>query len=274
MDTSRADLPLVSALFITYKRFEHLRRAVESFRRNTDYRSLEIVIADDGSGPEIQERIRSLPADRFALAETNCGLGANNNAGVRLCSGKYVLMIQDDWVCRGPAEYLRNAVLVMEANPDVGVINFAGAGNPPDLKQPLSGSSEPCYVTPHPGEVEGNGYLYSDQPHLQSMESLRFVGPYREKAADDVSRSEVYYARLWEAQTKYSTAVFPAYHLKTFQFDETAGSFRLTTFKNRNVAALLPIAQWLKRFCWPVYWLGRAAFYSVVRLLELAHLVR
>jgi glycosyltransferase involved in cell wall biosynthesis len=272
MDTARADLPLVSALFITYKRFDHLRRAVESFRHNTDYPNLEIVIADDGSGPEIQEKIRRLPADRFALADNNRGLGANNNAGVRLCTGKYVLMIQDDWVCHGPKEYLRNAVSVMEANPGIGVINFAGAASPPDLKQPLSGSPEPCYVTPRP--EEGYGYLYSDQPHLQSMESLSFVGPYREKAADDVSRSEIYYARLWQSQTRYGTAVFPAYHLKTFQFDETAGSFRLTTFKNRNIARFLPVVQWLKRFCWPVYWLGRAMFYSVVRLLELTGIVR
>ena len=82
-----SEWPLVSALFITYKRFELLKETVESFRRNTDYPRLELVIADDGSGPEIQEQIRKLPADVFALLPKNRGLGANNNNGIEHCSG-------------------------------------------------------------------------------------------------------------------------------------------------------------------------------------------
>ena len=41
--------PLVSVLFITYKRFDMLQKSFESFRRNTNYPRLELVIADDGS---------------------------------------------------------------------------------------------------------------------------------------------------------------------------------------------------------------------------------
>lgn len=268
------EFPLVSALFITYKRVDHLQRAVESFRRKTDYPRIEVVIADDGSGPEIQEKIRSIPADQYALSLKNRGLGANNNAGLRLCHGKYVLMIQDDWVCHGPADYLQNAVMVMEANLEVGIINFAGAKNRPDLSMPLPGSNEPCYVTPVSGADEHYGFLYSDQPHLQSMESLRDIGPYHENSADNVSRSELYYARLWKSQTRFRIAVFPAYYLQVFQFDETAGSFRTTTFRNRSLVVLLPVAQALKRFAWPVYRAGRAVFYSLVRVLELLRVVR
>jgi len=87
--------PLVSVLFITYKRFDLLKKTVESFRQNTDYPRLELVIADDGSGPAIQAEIRTLPADVFALMPKNRGLGANNNNGIRHCNGKYILIVQE-----------------------------------------------------------------------------------------------------------------------------------------------------------------------------------
>jgi hypothetical protein len=57
-ETSQAkaeDLPLVSALFLTYKRFGMLQRSVEQFLAHTAYPNLELVIADDGSGTAIQE---------------------------------------------------------------------------------------------------------------------------------------------------------------------------------------------------------------------------
>ena len=83
------DHPLVSALFITYDRFDLLERAVYSFRENTEYSNLELVISDNGSPPEVQDKIRNLPADVFAFFPKNRGLGANNNNGIRNCSGKY-----------------------------------------------------------------------------------------------------------------------------------------------------------------------------------------
>lgn len=271
MDTSK--FPLVSVLFITYKRFEYLERTFDAFRRNTNYPRLELVIADDGSGPEIQEKIRRLPADRFALAPKNRGLGANNNAGLSLCTGKYVLMIQEDCVCYGPPEYLMEAVGVMEANPDVGMINFSGGWHPPDDSTPLAGSQEPCYITPRP-LVDGikEHFLYSDQPHLRSMESVRKIGPYRE--IRDLERSEGDYMQRWGAQTQFRTAVFPGYYRKVFQHDNTAPSFRISKFRYRVIAIFVPIAQSLKRTCRPLYRISRWCFYSLVRLLEGFGIVR
>lgn len=267
------NLPLVSALFITYKRFDYLQRTFDAFLRNTDYPNLEIVIADDGSGPEIQEKIRRLPAHRFALSPKNGGLGANNNAGLRLCTGKYVLMIQEDCVCYGPPHYLREAVGVMEANPDVGMINFSGGPHPPDLSMRLAGSAEPCYVTPRPFE-DGlkEHYLYSDQPHLRSMESVRVVGPYSELR--DMGRVERDYELRWKAQTQYKTAIFPAYYRTVFRHDNSAPSFREARFRQRGARPLIPVARWLKRRCWPVYRVTRACFYGFARVLEELRIVR
>jgi len=207
--------PLVSVLFVTYKRIDLLKKAVESFRQNTDYPRLELVIADDGSGPQMQVEIRKLPVDVFALAPKNRGLGANNNNGIRHCNGKYVLMVQDDWECRGPVDYLTNAVSVFEANPQLGFINFAGAPHPADLNLPLKGSAEPCYVTPRPYEgSDKEEFLYCDQPHLRSRTSLDAIGSYIEDR--DMEKCETDYNFRWKHQTQFLTAVFPGYYLKVF----------------------------------------------------------
>lgn len=268
------DYPLVSALFITYDRFDLLERAVHSFREHTEYPNLEIVISDNGSPSDVQAKIRQLPADVFAFIPKNRGLGANNNSGIRNCKGRYVLMIQDDWFCHGPADYLSNAVAVMEANPEVGIINFAGAAHPHDLDHPLKGSAELCYVTPTVLPNHKEEFLYCDQPHLQSRAAMEFMGPYLEDR--DMGRCETDYSERWKGQTRFVTAVFPAYHMRVFS-DEGAAqgkSYRLTTFRSRLESALLPSARFLKENCKPLYKAGRVSVRASVALMEKIGIVR
>ncbi len=267
--------PLVSALFITYKRFDMLQKSFESFRRNTNYPRLELVIADDGSGPEIQAQIRTLPADVFALLPKNRGLGANNNNGIRHCTGKYILMIQDDWECRGPADYLGNAVLAFEANPRLGLINFGGDPHPPDLNQRLAGSQEPGYVTPRPYENHDKEYfLYCDHPHLQSRASLDALGPYLEDR--DMEKCEVDYIKRWKNQTEFLTGIFPGYHHKVFSDEGSLlrKSFRTTRFRYRVARLLQPAKPFLVKHANPVFRLGKAVVQGSVHTLEKLRIVK
>lgn len=263
--------PLVSALFITYKRFHHLESAVLAFREHTDYPNLEIVIADDGSPAEIQDQIRRLPADVFALLPKNRGLGANNNNGLRHCSGKYVLMIQDDWVCQGPPHYLRDAVAVMEQNPRVGIINFASTCHPPDHDQLLQGSIEPCYVTPKPLEGrETEQFLYSDQPHLRSRKVEELIGYYLEDR--DMERCEQDYCSRWKHQRQLLTAVFPRYYYKVFT--NSVGpeeSFRINRLRYRVAATLQPCKRFVPR---PLIAFARNCVLLPIYLLERLRLTR
>ena len=274
MNDNDFEWPLVSILFITYKRFDLLKTTVESFR-NTDYPRLELVIADDGSGPEIQNQIRTLPVDVFALAPKNRGLGANNNNGIRHCKGKYILMLQDDWACQGPADYLKNAVRVFEANPQLGFINFAGAPHPPDLTQRLKGSDEPCYVTPRPYEgSHKEEFLYSDQPHLQSRVSLDAIGPYIEDR--DMEKCEADYILRWKQQTQFLTAVFPGYYMKVFSNEGVAQqqSFRTTRFRYKVSRLLMPAKPFLVKHANPFFKLGKAVVQGGVSTLEKLRIVR
>lgn len=271
MNNPAADWPLVSALFITYKRFHHLQNAVLAFREHTDYPNLEIVIADDGSPEQIQAQIRTLPADVFALLPKNRGLGGNNNNGLRHCSGKYVVMIQDDWICQGPPHYLRDAVGVMEQNPRVGIINFAAALHPPDFNQRLQGSTEPCYVTPkplaNPGKEE---FLYSDQPHLRSRKVEEIIGHYLED--HDMERSEHDYSNRWKYQTELLTAIFPGYHYRVFINPVGAEeSFRTNRFRYRVTDTLQPFKRFVPR---PLISFARRCVMTPVYLMERLRIIR
>lgn len=262
--------PLVSVLFITYKRLEHLRQALFSFSENTDYPNLEVVIADDGSGAEIQEQIRRLPASVYALSPKNQGLGSNNNHGLSRCSGKYVLMMQDDWKCNGPSDYLRQSVSVMEANPSLGIINYCGADHPPDFDQRLSGSSEPCYLTPKATEaLPRPEYLYSDQPHLISKEAQDFIGPYI--CYGQVEDCEIDYRHRWAAQSKYLVAVFPAYYRRVFTEWGDGHSFRSSRVRYRVGTALQPLKQYLPT---SVVRVGKVIIMKTIYSLEKLRVVR
>ena len=269
---TNSQLPLVSVLFITYKRFDLLERSLRAFRDNTSYPNLELVIADDGSSPETQAKIRELPADVFALAPRNRGSGANNNNGLRHCSGKYILMIQDDCICSGPPDYLSNTVAVMEANPNVGIVNFCGAPHP-TASETLPGSTEPCHITPTPYQDGVKEYfLYTDQPHVISRAAVEHVGYYREDR--DIVQCEEDYNRRWRDQTRFSTAVFPAYYKKTYMHQGTEESFRTSLFRYRLDAFLMPAASFLKRRCKPLYKGGKATTRTIVNTLEKMRIVR
>jgi glycosyltransferase involved in cell wall biosynthesis len=271
---SPTHLPLVSVLFITYKRLDLLRMSLAAFRRNTDYPNLEVIIADDGSGPEIQAQIRTLGADVYALAPTNRGLGANNNNGIQHCSGKYILMIQDDWECCGPADYLRNTIHVMESNPAVGLVNYCGEPNPIDEARPLGGSDEYCIASKACGEGL-NGYVrYSDQPHVASRAATEHVGYYAEDRRMDEGECEEDYHRRWRNQTKFISAVFPKYYMRTYANRGVEQSFRTSRFRHRIDRKLIPVAEYLKQHFRPLYWMGRRSLRTSVRILERLHLVR
>ena len=275
MDKSMTDFewPLVSVLFITYKRFDLLKKTVASFRQNTDYARLELVIADDGSGPAIQAQIRTLPADVFALMPKNRGLGANNNNGIRHCNGKYILIVQDDCECFGPPDYLKNTIQVMEANPNVGIINYCGANHPMDEDHRLRGSNEPCYVTPKPYEDNKKEYfLYTDQPHVISRAAAEYVGDYAEKR--DMEECEEDYNRRWRDQKRFLTAVFPAYYKRTYLHQGAEQSFRTNLFRYKVARFLLPAKPFLIKHANPIFRLGKAVVQGSVNTLERLHLVR
>jgi glycosyltransferase involved in cell wall biosynthesis len=217
--------------------------------------------------------LSALQADVFALLPKNRGLGANNNNGIRHCSGKYILMIQDDCECFGPPDYLKNTIQVMEANLNVGIINYCGAAHPIDEHRRLSGGSEPCYVTPKPYEDDKKEYfLYTDQPHVVSRAAIEYVGSYAEER--DMEKCEEDYNGRWRDQTRFLTAVFPAYYKRTYVHQGAEHSFRTTLFRYKVARFLLPAKPFLIKHANPIFRLGKAVVQRSVHTMEKLHIVR
>jgi len=273
-DRSRlTNFPLVSVLFVTYKRPELLKEALVSFRKHTDYPNLELIVADDGSPRHIQEDIRALPFDKFALASKNRGLGANNNQGMNVATGKYILMIQDDRHCAGPSDYLEKAVRLLEANPQVGLLNFSGPAHIKDDRIMLADNDAGDFhvVKLAPLAVKRE-YLYTDEPHIMTAVAFGYVGPYKEDR--DMERCEDNYMRRWEAQRLFATVINGKHHDEVFVNVGIARSFRENRFRYRVDRLLLPIGKRLKTRSPKLFVMGRFLARLPARLLEKLRIVR
>jgi glycosyltransferase involved in cell wall biosynthesis len=90
--------PLISIVLPTFNRLEFLRFAVESVFAQT-FTDWELIVADDGSGPETRRYLRSLhapPRVRLIELEHSGNPGAVRNAAVRASSGEYIAFLDSD----------------------------------------------------------------------------------------------------------------------------------------------------------------------------------
>jgi Glycosyl transferase family 2 len=193
------DLPEISVVFITYNRMRTLRATLESFLANTDYprQLLQLVVTDDGSPEEVQREIRTMPFDVFAFGQRRSGLGANTNRGLAAANGSYVLQLQDDWECLGPPHYLRRAVTVMEASPEIGMLILRPHPANLGIVRHMKANCDVRIYSNHPWrQIAMVGqHAYTDWPHLKRRAFIEAIGLYNETP------------RMWETELDYSRRV-------------------------------------------------------------------
>lgn len=100
-EPATADGPLVSVIMSAYQPDEFLRSAVRSILDQT-WRDLELIIVDDASGPDYDERLAGVQRldDRIRIVrqETNGGTYVARNAGLESARGEFVtFQDSDDW---------------------------------------------------------------------------------------------------------------------------------------------------------------------------------
>lgn len=115
----------MTVVVLTWERPAHLRRCLESLRVQTDPRLTDIVVADDGSGPETAAVVRQAaardPRIRHVRHEHR-GIPATRNLGVAAAHGDLVAVVADDYVLR--PDYVTVAVDHLAAHPDAAVVRF------------------------------------------------------------------------------------------------------------------------------------------------------
>ncbi len=206
--STQTSLPSISIVVITYNRFKTLKPTIETLLDMLDYprEKLELIIADDGSNPDIIEQIEKLPHDTFVRTNGVKGFSANANRGLGAARHDVILQIQDDWQLMESGPFLRSAVDVLLQNPDIGMLLLN--------QSPNNVSFDTRYIAGHEIRVFHNRpdvlvrnvceHAYSDWPHIKCRAFVDAIGAYNEKLP--MWDNELDYSRRINAQTRYRVA--------------------------------------------------------------------
>ena len=94
--------------------------AVASVRQTTDASRVRIIVVDDGSSPEVQQRLAQLEGAEVVFGESQVGFAANCNRGIRLADSDVVLLNSDIIAREGWLERLQFAAYASKVHGIVG----------------------------------------------------------------------------------------------------------------------------------------------------------
>src|SRR6188508_2402562 len=104
----------VSVVVVTYNALPWVEQALESVRGR------ETIVVDNGSTDGTVELVRERFPDARVVEQENKGFGAGSNAGMRVASGDWFLLLNSDaWATEGALERL---VAFGEAHPEAAVL--------------------------------------------------------------------------------------------------------------------------------------------------------
>ncbi len=104
----------VSVVVVTYNSREWIERCLASVRGH------ETIVVDNGSSDGTVELVRATFPEARVVEQENVGMGAGNNTGMRLASGRYYLLLNSDaWVVGDAIERLAEFA---DAHPDAAVV--------------------------------------------------------------------------------------------------------------------------------------------------------
>lgn len=111
---------LASIVMLSWNAPQYTKLALESIRTYTNgTHPYEIVIVDNGSGPETTDWLRSLDDVRVIFNDRNRGYAGGNNQGIAAARGKYVVLLNNDVVVT--EGWLDGLIAGLERNPGTGV---------------------------------------------------------------------------------------------------------------------------------------------------------
>jgi len=110
----------VSIIIINYKSAKLVMDCVESIYRQASQYSFEIIIVDNDSKDDCEEKmVAAFPATRWLQTGYNAGFARANNAGIRIANGEYVLILNADTIITDGA-IDKSLTLIKQATDAVG----------------------------------------------------------------------------------------------------------------------------------------------------------
>jgi glycosyltransferase involved in cell wall biosynthesis len=264
--------PTVSVIFVTYRRFHLLRRTVESFLQHTAYPNLELIVSDDGSPREVQEQISSLPVHKVLLSKKRRGFAGNANTGLRESSGEYILMLQDDWECHGPRQYLADAVAALQRYPHLGILKFYGRNATENSVREIDDQMGIFEIERPISITETNRHIYSDTPHIRSRGCLAALGEYNVSLPMEECEREYEYRFL--KQERFAAAYISSYMNSVFIHTGEAESFRTNSKRAKFEKRLRFLVDPMRCRAAPLYQMLRLCYRIGARSLYRAGALR
>ncbi|MBE9586350.1 glycosyltransferase family 2 protein [Mucilaginibacter sp. JRF] len=176
----------ITLLVTHYNRSQSLQRLLQAFA-NQNINFADIVVSDDGSRPEHQDKLRELAVTyNFRLITTpqNRGLGNNINKGQDAVQTPYTLYVQEDFdPFPGYGEHLQDALDILNERPELDMARFYAYFKYPYLKPLRKGFSEMMFSIWKPGYRKF--HVYSDHPHLRRTSFFSKFGRYAEGLKGD-----------------------------------------------------------------------------------------
>ncbi len=180
--------PGVTLLITHYNRSKSLERLLINLK-NLQCTFEDIVVSDDGSRPEHQEKLKEMqPVYNFRIISAPVNKGFPNciNKGQDAVKTPYTIYIQEDF---DPTPlfppHLADALQLMNENKDLDYIRFWSFYRFPTLKPYAKGFSETIFNPWNFNHL--NFFMYSDNPHLRRSNFLEKFGRYQEGIKGDVS---------------------------------------------------------------------------------------
>lgn len=232
------NLPLISVLFITYKRIELLKQTYESFLANTDYprEKLELILCDDGSPSSVQEEMKKLKFDKYLFSKKNEGMAANVNKGILAATGEFILQLQDDWLCKGPKDYLKLSIKALEDNLEMGLIRYRlGISYLYSIKSFNNNQNEIGILSRDQKDKilsvnhRKDTFLYSDNPHLKRKEIHNKLGLF--KSFNNMAKTEIDFCLRFNNSNLFSVGYIIGYEEVFAHIGGTESFRKLNSFE-------------------------------------------
>lgn len=104
----------LSIVILSYKMKRLVRNCLRYLQENPPDLNFEIIVVDNNSGDDLEQLIKTdFPSVKFIQTGKNSGMGAGNNAGIKVARGEYILILNPDIYITGDSikamlQYLKN----------------------------------------------------------------------------------------------------------------------------------------------------------------------
>lgn len=187
-----------SFLITHFNRSSELERCVNSILK-LGLKSFEIIVNDDASDNFHLNKVKLLQKDKLILSNQNRGLANSINRGISLCSGKYIIYCQEDFIINKKLSSILIECTTVLNSSTADLIRFTSNSSFKELKFITSNISLiPKFSVKN---FMQNFYQYSDHPFITTIAFYLKYGYYMEQTSGRYGEME-YAIRIFKSNAK------------------------------------------------------------------------